>query len=235
MRNARRYWLTIWLIASLLCVIICPFGTDQLSLTSRVIYWSCWNGFSAILMFSLLEIARKLGFQNYITTSIACSFIFALIYTTAMSAIHSQFLPYQISAPPIIFLNCFLIAIAIFTLVYLAIRQNNSKTSTPALQARLGKYPNAQILALCAQDHYVQIITNQGNELLRMNFSDAIEEMKGVAGLQVHRSYWVSKKSILKIDRKTQNIELVNGSKIPISRRRLSTIKTTLQNAHQTS
>jgi hypothetical protein len=50
-----------------------------------------------------------------------------------------------------------------------------------------------EIWALEAEEHYTKIHTSKGNTLLLMRFSDAITEMDPQPGLQVHRSFWVSR------------------------------------------
>lgn len=101
----------------------------------------------------------------------------------------------------------------------------SSVTSSPASEPRLSnRLPanlrGADIYALEAEEHYTKIHTNKGNAMLLMRFSDAIAEMDPQPGLQVHRSFWVSKSAVERVARVDQRwmIRLHGGLDIPVSR-----------------
>lgn len=99
----------------------------------------------------------------------------------------------------------------------------------PAIIARLpAGFPN-QILALGVEDHYVRVHTHDRSEMLLMRLADAINEMSGMDGMQVHRSWWVAKDSIQKTKRDGRNLRLVlsNGLEIPVSRPNVAKLKQT--------
>ena len=54
----------------------------------------------------------------------------------------------------------------------------------------------ARLFAVEAHDHYLRVHTSEGTELLTMRFADAMAELAGVHGLQVHRSWWVAADAI---------------------------------------
>ncbi|MEM7067755.1 MAG: LytTR family DNA-binding domain-containing protein [Pseudomonadota bacterium] len=77
--------------------------------------------------------------------------------------------------------------------------------------------------ALVAQDHYVEVITELGNELVFMRFGDAIEQCEDGTGIRCHRSSWVSKSGLKDTQRKKNRrliVTLPNGREIPVSRSR---------------
>lgn len=49
-----------------------------------------------------------------------------------------------------------------------------------------------QLVAVEAEDHYIQVHTTRGKELILYRFRDALEELASLDGLQIHRSAWVS-------------------------------------------
>jgi len=65
-------------------------------------------------------------------------------------------------------------------------------------QSLRGKLPpplrHAAILSLSAEDHYVRVRTGQGDVLVLMNLSTAIEALGASAGVRIHRSHWVSRR-----------------------------------------
>ena len=56
----------------------------------------------------------------------------------------------------------------------------------------------ANLLALQSEDHYLRVHTDLGDTLILMRLSDAIVELNGVPGAQTHRSWWVSRDSVIK-------------------------------------
>lgn len=75
------------------------------------------------------------------------------------------------------------------------------------------------VIALKAEQHYVQVYTSSRSFMTLYRFSDAVAEMDPNAGQQVHRSYWVRNSAIRKIRRaaKKFELELSNDMKVPVS------------------
>jgi hypothetical protein len=78
---------------------------------------------------------------------------------------------------------------------------------------------DVRIVALKAEEHYVRVWTNDGTELLRYRFRDAMKEMTEQPGLQVHRSWWVRLDGIDEVRNKGRGLELElsNGITVPVS------------------
>lgn len=77
-----------------------------------------------------------------------------------------------------------------------------------------------EINALEAEEHYTKVHTSRGNTLLLMRFSDAIAEMAPQPGLQVHRSFWVSRHAVERVARVDRRwvVQLKGGLEVPVSR-----------------
>jgi len=75
------------------------------------------------------------------------------------------------------------------------------------------------VIALKAEQHYVQVYTPSRSFMTLYRFSDAVAEMDPEAGQQVHRSYWVRNSAIRRIRRaaKKFELELSNDMKVPVS------------------
>ena len=71
------------------------------------------------------------------------------------------------------------------------------------------------------RDHYVEIHTDRGSELVLMRFGDALKELGGAEGMQVHRSHWIARAAVRKIVRRAGRTVafLENGAEVPVSRR----------------
>jgi len=103
---------------------------------------------------------------------------------------------------------------------------NARPTVVPFLQRipiRLGR----DLLCLQAEDHYVRVYTAVGDDLILHRFSDSIQELDGLEGLQVHRSWWIARAAVADVirrDRKTW-LCLKNGLEVPVSRTYLAAVK----------
>lgn len=77
------------------------------------------------------------------------------------------------------------------------------------------------LICLRMEDHYLRIVTDKGSDLILMRFADALQELQGYPGLQVHRSWWVASKAITGTERRGRQlwIKLDNGQTAPVSRR----------------
>jgi hypothetical protein len=91
------------------------------------------------------------------------------------------------------------------------------------LSPRLGR----NIVCLEMQDHYVRAHTLSGSEMILMRLRDAIAELDGIEGMQVHRSWWVARDSVRAIRREGRavKLELANGLLAPVSRNRQEALK----------
>ena len=76
------------------------------------------------------------------------------------------------------------------------------------------------LLALEAEDHYHRVHTDRGNALIHKRLSDALTEVAAIDGLRVHRSWWVAKAAIERVERDGDrlSLRLVNGLAVPVSR-----------------
>ena len=66
----------------------------------------------------------------------------------------------------------------------------------------------------------MRVTTDRGSVMILIRFSDAVRELAGHPGAQVHRSHWVASgqaKRILREKNRTM-IELVDGRRLPVSR-----------------
>ncbi len=90
----------------------------------------------------------------------------------------------------------------------------------PRLLRRIEPEYQGEIWAITVRDHYVDVQTSLGKVSLLMRFSDAVEEVDGVPGGQVHRSHWVAWAGVGSVARDGGKVtlQLRNGDQIPVSR-----------------
>lgn len=98
---------------------------------------------------------------------------------------------------------------------------------TPGFLARLPSQLGHDVIALQAQDHYLRVTTSEGSALILCRFSDAVAEMDAAAGIQVHRSYWVARSAIKRLQARDGRHQLLlgNGERVPVSRTYLEQVR----------
>lgn len=82
------------------------------------------------------------------------------------------------------------------------------------------KYRTAELHAISSEDHYLRVHTSLGEEMILMRLADAVRELAGADGLQVHRSWWVAKQGIRdekRVDGRSLLV-LPSGTEVPVSR-----------------
>jgi len=89
------------------------------------------------------------------------------------------------------------------------------------------KLNDAVIYSVKAEDHYLSIHTSKGSALVLSRLSDAISELDGIEGAQVHRSWWVARDAITGVHRTRNSIslELKGGIVAPVSRSNVKVLK----------
>jgi DNA-binding LytR/AlgR family response regulator len=109
------------------------------------------------------------------------------------------------------------------------VTKSEQKAESPFFQ-RLPKSLGTDVIYLRAQDHYVEVTTTLGHELVLIRLSDAIRELDEDEGIQTHRSWWVVSKHIVEQKRVAGKPQLVlsNGAEVPVSRTYSNEIKALL-------
>jgi len=79
--------------------------------------------------------------------------------------------------------------------------------------------PDAALLGIKAEQHYIKIWSDQGTDLVRYRFKDLEEVLANCNGLQVHRSWWVNLDKVRKVRNNGRRLELLVGDDlvVPVS------------------
>lgn len=77
----------------------------------------------------------------------------------------------------------------------------------------------ATICAIKAEEHYIQIWSDRTTDMVRYRFRDALQEMAGFDGSQIHRSWWINWDCVTGGRRRgrSMNLTLQNGLVVPVS------------------
>lgn len=78
------------------------------------------------------------------------------------------------------------------------------------------------------EDHYLRVKTNMGSGLVLHRMSDAVEDLATTDGLQVHKSWWVSKAAVKEVVSKNRKRTVLtnDGTSIPVGRSFENSLKT---------
>ncbi|WP_299831468.1 LytTR family DNA-binding domain-containing protein [uncultured Roseobacter sp.] len=218
----------VLVLIALLTGLVGPFGTDMHFLeVQRYLYWALIVFGTAIpvqlVFFSVERVSRRMNWSALVWVPIA-SVVAALPAMAVVNVIACAFGSCIGRAGMTeLYLQCAVVILSIGTMVKLLSPREAIPIPAPSEPVLLHRLPGArrgQLIRLAAQDHYVEVITDQGRSLVAMRFKDAIEEAGQVGGAQVHRSHWVAREAV--VARRTVSgkvvLELTDGSLVPIGR-----------------
>ncbi len=105
--------------------------------------------------------------------------------------------------------------------------QQDIAPAPPPLLARLPVGKRGALISLTALDHYVEVTTEAGQELILIRLADAIAETAPEAGFQIHRSHWVARAQIQGVARNGSKgtVTLSDGRDLPVSRTYMPDLK----------
>ena len=234
----RKAWvrdITITAGSSLVFALLGPFGTDTIPLQQRLIEYLAIGFASFALLWPPMRLALRLGDRAGLPelfVLLGGLSVLTLPVTLVGGLVVHLFNP---ATPPMNVLSVYFMILAMvvpFGTAYLMVERRllspRSLTAPPETQAipavktpswlspRLGD----DVLALQGEDHYVRVHTRLGSELLLMRLRDAIADLEGLAGEQVHRSWWVAREAVgaVSVNGRRLSITLTNGLEVPVSR-----------------
>ena len=232
-RNTRPAWIGT-LAAGVLLGLAGPFGTDEvMRLIPRVLYWMCIASLT-YLTGTILDARLRPPLSRRLSIWFAVpivSVVTACVITLQILGINGiifGFFP-DMRGGLILFGNVFAASLVISSAAVLMAQSPSvqTKADDPRILARLPFAKRGALISLSAVDHYVEVTTNAGSELVLMRLSDAIAEAEPVEGMQIHRSHWVALNQIKNVERakgKT-TVVMTTGSALPVSRSNVAQLK----------
>lgn len=106
-------------------------------------------------------------------------------------------------------------------------QQTASALAGPMFIRRLSPEKRGELWALTAEQHYLRVYTSKGDDLILLRFADAIAELGHADGLKIHRSHWVARAGVEKLEEEDQRLFIVlrNGVRLPVSRPNIGAAK----------
>lgn len=233
MITSKRFWLGFACVIAVL-VISGPFGTESaFSFGGRVMYWTVTclaTFFPATVIISAMHFGlRNFGVSPWLI-SIAGGLVAGPVLGTIVFLINAYVTGTGNDALGLLLRLiglCTPIAVAVALLTQAATYkpetlENATAADPPRLLQRIKHSLRGEIFSLQAQDHYVEVTTVKGADLVLIRLSDAIAELGGADGRQVHRSWWVSTSAVARISREGHRMDLIlqDGRNVPVGRSR---------------
>lgn len=229
----------IWMTCIVVTTLSGPFGTfSAFDWPTRLLYWGLVTSLAFLFGYSVRAITFVvIGHGRPILFDAFASVLMGLTFGPTVFLLRAIFQPEAIGGDVHlgqVTFNVFCVAVGVYVLrrqlcdtepgSYLrpdeAVFEQTDRE--PRLLRRLCDENVGDVLRLSASDHYVEVVTTEGSEVLRLRFTDAIDEMEPVEGYCVHRSHWVARSAIVGVERKNAHklfLRLANGDRVPVSRK----------------
>lgn len=236
--RSRPAWVGL-VAAGLILGVAGPFGTDEvLRLVPRLLYWCALTvlfyfvgSFSGTFLHAVLERWRMPHWPSVALAGAgAGTAIFALLVgiNIALFSVSWE------DRSGLIILGANVIGISMIVTAAIVYIKEAMPTASASQEPKpveiLNRLPfdkRGALYALSVSDHYVEVITANGTELVLMRLGDAIKEVGDTPGLQVHRSHWVAQAAIAAARRDGAKaiLTLKDGREIPASRTYVPALK----------
>ncbi len=240
--------LPVFLATVAVLTVLGPFGTFRdLTLAQRLVYWGGLIGFGSVSFELLTRAAVRLlkdRARAWLPTLAGVAVVTVLLLTLTVALLERLMRGHDFLHP--LGLAELLVYVTVVTALATAaplwlelhgrglrappvpappeatpVSPASGPPAEPPFFARLPARLGRDLLALEMEDHYVRVHTAEGSDLILMRLRDAIAELSGLDGRQVHRSYWVAAAAVGAVERKSDGkltLVLRNGLRVPVSR-----------------
>ena len=219
--------LTISVAAAIFMSVVEAFGSGRVGFLTRLGYWlfltlSGWLWGAFVSRFFFRRPFGSLGtWWRVVIASLALSLPFTVVVALAsMLVMGSHF---DLADIPALIVSVMTVSVVMIAINVLVDRQSvTSASNEPAkfLERLPLKLRGGEVWAVEAEDHYLRLHTSKGQDLILMRLADAISELEGIEGAQVHRSWWVARDAIADARRGDgrATLTLKDGAEAPVSR-----------------
>ena len=90
----------------------------------------------------------------------------------------------------------------------------------PKFMRKVRPHLGSDLVLVAAEEHYIRVVTRLGSDLILYRFGDALEELAGLDGDRVHRSFWICWGEVQDIEQADRSfrIRMKTGDIVPVSR-----------------
>jgi DNA-binding LytR/AlgR family response regulator len=246
--RSSRFWATFVTIV-LIFALTGPYGTlERLTPGARLGYWLALHAmaWSLAIVFSVVaEILLRKQLSSMFARMLIGSIVAALPIGFGISLIDLAFfgtapsvtdsLGKSLGSIPLSVLFCILSYMTMHRQIAMAAEGADFAETknapapaadgrNPALQApilsRLKPENRGALIRLTVRDHYTEVVTTRGRELILLRFGDALTEIGNTEGIRLHRSHWIAADHVDRLKRDNGKLFVIarDGSEMPVSR-----------------
>jgi hypothetical protein len=219
--------LAITLVGGLFLALAGAFGTHTAPLLKRLIYWELlmllgwlWGVFVSRHFFRIVAWPEPIWARV-----VVAALVMAIPFSAVVAGVGVLMFRQLYSNFPALLLPVTVICLVMMAINVLVARNMDGVTQAssepPKFLDRLPlKLRGAEVWAVEAEDHYLRLHTSKGQDLILMRLADAVDELEGIEGAQVHRSWWVAREAIADARRGDgrATLTLKDGAEVPVSR-----------------
>lgn len=205
-----------------------PFNEPARAVATRTIEYFVFGWIGSMLGLLSVRVAARFGlWPRPLALGAAAGLLMAgpmLLAVWAVNTLANGHPPPRAAAPAIIWDTVLICLGASIVSVFAGRGRRSAPPVGEAPPRFLERLPQrlrgAEIWAVEAEDHYLRLHTSKGQDLILLRLSDAIDELDGLEGAQVHRSWWVARQGIVEARRGDGRavLTLQDGSEAPVSR-----------------
>lgn len=234
-------------VIGILLALLGPFGSFELPFAYRLIYWLglAWAGYACYRPIGALinRLGPVLDLPDWSLWLIGC-----LVATVPMTVVVwlVSALPPPLEMPSLeawLVTYGYVLAIgSVVTMVFYLVQSKPAAAPVappeqaapppppaPAMRlfARLPERLGTDLIALEMEDHYLRVHTRLGSDLILLRMRDAVSELDGLDGAQVHRSWWVARAALEEVLREERavRLRLSGGLEVPVARSQVAVLK----------
>ncbi|HEY8571894.1 LytTR family DNA-binding domain-containing protein [Phenylobacterium sp.] len=218
--------------------VIGPYGTIEAPEWVRFLYWQiCIVGggvIGIILDETVGRRIRNVGWRIVFDSAAMTPLVFLLVAFVSSNLLHTTLQPrYFLELLFQVFVVCVPI-MALRVLVWrapapaaLPDREAEAPADAVFRQRLSAKRREARIYAVEAEDHYLRVHTDAGEELITCRFADALAELSRAKGFRTHRSWWAAADAIedVRWTKGRGEARLAGGLVVPVSRSNAPALK----------
>lgn len=226
--------LAVLIAIGLLMGFLGPFGSAQMPVVERHVYWMiCMVGGGLIGVFGdeLIRPWVRSPWPRTALVSVVMTPAVAVLVLTTEHLLTGE--PFRGSGYLRLLWQVLPILAAVMAVRTLVWRRTPARIETrtviapplpeaeAAFRRRLSaRRRQARLIAIEAHDHYLKVHTDAGIEMITLRFADALKDLSRAHGWRVHRSWWVAADAVegVRWRRGGGDLRLVGDLIVPISR-----------------
>ncbi|MBL4660052.1 MAG: LytTR family transcriptional regulator DNA-binding domain-containing protein [Alcanivoracaceae bacterium] len=217
-----------------------PFGSYQIPLFNRLLYWVILIGAGHFIYFQTDRFCQWYFDKkdlNILFGFIVSSFIGAVFLSFFVEYISHYFMNLELAFPKnflFFFPKVFVLGLTLNVLGYLIDHAKNNTASVHEVTHDQNNFINriphklgSDLICFSMDDHYLLVYTEKGSHMMLLRMKDALVELKDYKGLQVHRSWWVAIDAVMDVKKQTRKATLImkNNIEVPVSQKYLPMLK----------